>query len=175
MWAVMMVAMMAPSATPPVVRGARRAGGSAVLRFAAGYFAVWIGFSAVATAAQWALDDAGLLSDGAFLSSRMLAGLLVIAIAAWQLGTPKLSCLRRCQSASVDAKGGLLQGLRYGASCLGCCGVLMLLLFVAGVMNMGVMMALALWVAIEKNAPWGVTAARVGAVVLLALGAALLA
>ena len=70
MWAVMMVAMMLPSATPMVLRYAR-VGRAADLDakpfgptgwFAAGYLLVWFGFAFAATGAQWALERAALLT-----------------------------------------------------------------------------------------------------------------
>ena len=46
-------------------------------------------------------------------------------------------------------------GLTHGLYCLGCCAVLMGLLFVGGVMNLIWVAALTLLVAIEKLAPFG--------------------
>src|SRR5262245_48245076 len=70
MWVVMMIGMMVPSAAPmsllfAAVARKARAQGAAVAPtfvFVAGYAAVWTGFSALATAAQWALERAALLS-----------------------------------------------------------------------------------------------------------------
>src|SRR5580704_7409871 len=54
MWSIMMVAMMTPSATPSILRIASSAEGIATPAFfTIGYLIVWLGFSAVATAAQW--------------------------------------------------------------------------------------------------------------------------
>jgi predicted metal-binding membrane protein len=59
--------------------------------------------------------------------------------------------------------------VRHGVYCLGCCWALMLLLFAGGVMNLFVILALTVWVAIEKLAPFGQGSARVsGALMLLA-------
>ena len=46
----------------------------------------------------------------------------------------------------------------------------MLLLFAGGVMNIGVILALTAWVAIEKLAPFGQQSARVSGALLLARG-----
>lgn len=69
MWAIMMLGMMAPAATPMILLVARvsRQRGSSVpipraRAFAAGYFLVWTGFGLVATLAQWGLHEAALLS-----------------------------------------------------------------------------------------------------------------
>ena len=58
--------------------------------------------------------------------------------------------------------------------CLGCCAVLMLLLFVGGVMNLVWIAALTLFVAVEKFAPFGAAAATVMGTVLIAWGGALI-
>jgi predicted metal-binding membrane protein len=66
-------------------------------------------------------------------------------------------------------------GFTHGLYCLGCCAALMLLLFVGGVMNLVWIAGLALLVAIEKLAPFGVAAAKAIAVLLIAGGVALIA
>jgi predicted metal-binding membrane protein len=58
-------------------------------------------------------------------------------------------------------------GAAHGLYCLGCCWALMLLLFAGGVMNLGVILALTLWVGIEKVAPFGQQSARAGGALLL--------
>src|SRR5215471_4592363 len=69
MWAVMMVGMMAPSVAPMILMYARvgrqgKVAGKPLAAtgwFAAGYFLVWIGFSLVATLAQWMVERTALL------------------------------------------------------------------------------------------------------------------
>src|SRR5437667_10758359 len=82
MWAIMMVAMMLPSAAPAtlLVAGIARkraaaggAFGTGTALFVLGYLMAWFVFAAVATLLQWGLDEAGLLSDTMALASRMLA------------------------------------------------------------------------------------------------------
>src|SRR5206468_9437116 len=71
MWAVMMIGMMTPSATPMILMYARvgrqnRTDGkpfAATGWFAAGYFLVWIGFSLAATLIQWAIERTALLDS----------------------------------------------------------------------------------------------------------------
>ena len=65
-------------------------------------------------------------------------------------------------------------GFVHGVYCVGCCAVLMLLLFVGGVMNLIWIAGLTLFVAIEKLAPFGAGAAKAAAAILIAGGAALL-
>jgi predicted metal-binding membrane protein len=88
MWAVMMLAMMLPSAAPVTLLIAslnrkRAAAGGAVLAstalFVFGYLAVWLAFAAAATTLQWALDEAGLLSETMAFGNIVLAGAMPIA------------------------------------------------------------------------------------------------
>jgi predicted metal-binding membrane protein len=61
-------------------------------------------------------------------------------------------------------------GLRHGLFCLGCCWVLMGLLFVAGVMNLLWVAAIAAFILVEKVAPAGHWISRVSGVALMAWG-----
>jgi len=184
MWTVMMIAMMLASAVPTIVGIAGRAEGvSSGALFTVGYLIVWIGFSAIATAAQWAFDSAHALSDAMAIRNEAAAGLVVVAAGLYQLSPVKRNCLRRCcssknlfgddqvRSPSVAVRAGLT----YGVSCLGCCWVLMCLLFVVGVMNILWIAVIAVWVLAEKTLPWGLRIARVTAVGLIGWGSVVLA
>ncbi|HEV2284182.1 MAG TPA: DUF2182 domain-containing protein [bacterium] len=192
MWAVMMTAMMLPSAAPAVLRMAAQAGsghGDAVgglgraTRFAAGYLAIWAGFGAAATVLQRALDSAHLLSEAMALRNAALAGLVVAAVGVYQLTPLKRACLERCSAlegclANVEARrpqDTVRAGLRYGVSCLGCCAALMGLLFVGGLMSIVWVAAIAVWVLAEKTLPWGGRLARFGGAWLIAGGATVFA
>ena len=150
--------------------------------FILGYVAVWAAFSALATAAQWALDQATLLSPMMAARSSALAGALLIAAGLYQLTPLKYACLRHCRSPldfvmtqwREGRAGALAMGLRHGAYCVGCCWVLMLLLFVGGVMNLVWIAALAAIVLFEKLLPGGIWVARVTGVALIAWGSAVL-
>ena len=61
-------------------------------------------------------------------------------------------------------------GLEHGAYCLGCCWVLMGLLFFGGVMNLLWIATIAAFVLIEKLAPAGAAAGRVVGLALVAAG-----
>jgi len=83
MWAVMMVAMMLPSAAPVTLlvasiarkrSDAGSAAGASTALFVFGYLALWFGFAAAATVLQWALDVAGLLSEEMAFANAVLAG-----------------------------------------------------------------------------------------------------
>jgi predicted metal-binding membrane protein len=70
-----------------------------------------------------------------------------------------------------DGSGGaFLMGLRHGAYCLGCCWLLMLVLFAVGVMNLAWIAALSVFVLFEKIIPRGFWLAKVAGLFLMALG-----
>ena len=186
MWAVMMVGMMTPSATPMILLYAmvsrKRAKADSPListaAFFAGYLAVWSAFSAAATGAQWGLERAALLSPMMTSTSAVFAGIVLIAAGLYQWTSCKNACLTRCREPVWflsriwrDGTGGAFRmGLVHGAFCLGCCWVLMALLFVGGVMNLLSVAAITVFVLVEKVTPFGRGIARVAAFGLVALG-----
>jgi predicted metal-binding membrane protein len=190
MWLVMMLGMMLPSATPMILtfatinRNKRAVGQSFVPTsvFAAGYLAAWSGFSLAATVAQWALDRAALLSPGLAATSPVLGGALLILGGLYQFTPLKQICLRNCRSPLAfvlnnwrdGCAGSLRMGLEHGGYCLGCCWVLMMLLFVVGVMNLLWVAATAVFVFAEKLLPGGIWIGRLGGAAMLGFGAFLL-
>ena len=188
MWAVMMVGMMLPSAVPMVLlftavqrRHAARPGLRTAL-FVAGYLVVWGGFAILAAGAQSLLAGAALLSESLTLTGPWPGGLLFLAAALYELSPLKRRCLDGCQGPVAfivahwrpGAWGALRMGLAHGAYCLGCCWVLMLLLFVGGVMNLAWVGLLAALVLAQKLAPGGVAVARATSAVLALAGLVLL-
>jgi predicted metal-binding membrane protein len=188
MWAVMMVGMMAPSAAPMILMYARvgrqaKAAGKPLAAtgwFASGYFLAWIGFSLAATTVQWVVERAALLDSQMASASKMFGGIVLIAAGAYQWTPLKDVCLAECQSPfrflmrhggfRGDLLGSLLLGLRHGAYCVGCCWVLMALLFVGGVMNVVWIALLALLVLLEKVTPFGGRVARAAGVACVVAG-----
>ena len=137
---------------------------------------IWAGFSLVAVAVQWGLDQTGLLSGMMASTSTVLAGIILLAAGLYQLTPVKRACLRYCQSPvfflsrywQPGAMGALRMGFRHGSYCVGCCWFLMALLFVAGVMNLVWIAAVAIYVGFEKLLPrsrWLSRAAGVGLIV----------
>ena len=176
MWAVMMTAMMLPSASPLVLlyAGALRTGGDArvgrkTYAMAGGYVLVWALYSVAATALQRVLAAALILTPMMEPAAPAAAAVLLAAAGLYQLTPLKRACLRVCRSPlpyllqhwRAGTLGAFLLGARHGANCLGCCWALMLLLFAGGVMNLAVIVALTLWVLAEKFAPFGEQTARV--------------
>ena len=190
MWAVMMVAMMVPSAAPMILifarvdrsKGTGRAYAATTL-FALGYVAVWAGFSVAATAMQWGLQNAALLSPMMVATSTILGGILFVAAGVYQWTPLKYACLKHCRSPMAfimghwrpGRLGAFRMGLGHGAFCLGCCGFVMGLLFVGGVMNLAWVAAITVFVVAEKLAPKGEWVARAGGVAMAAAGVYLLA
>ncbi len=190
MWAVMMVAMMVPTAAPTVLAFAainrrRRAGDHPYVPtvfFLLGYVAAWTGFSALATGAQWGLHAAALLSPMGVGTSPILGGALLAAAGLFQWTRLKDACLAHCRSPAVflmthwreGPQGAFAMGLRHGLYCVGCCWLLMALLFVAGVMNLLWIAALMAFVLFEKLLPRGDHFGRVAGGVLVAAGVVML-
>ncbi|WP_211100016.1 DUF2182 domain-containing protein [Acuticoccus kandeliae] len=173
MWWVMMVAMMVPSAAPAVLlyaslarkRAATSAPYASASIFLAGYLAVWAGFSAIATALQWALERLGTVTGMMEIVSAPIAAGVLIAAGLYQLTPYKEVCLRHCQSPLTflihhwrrGPAGAFRMGAEHGLFCLGCCWFLMALLFVGGIMNLLWIAGIAIYVGIEKlsaGRPW---------------------
>jgi predicted metal-binding membrane protein len=190
MWVVMMVAMMLPTAAPMILMFAtihrrRFPQRQALTRtgiFLLGYVLVWGAFSTVAALAQWGLHRAALLSPGMVSTSPYLGGLLLIAAGVFQWTPLKRTCLANCRSPlsfimtawREGSRGALVMGLRHGAYCVGCCWVLMSLLFVAGVMNFAWIAAIAAFVLLEKVVPGGERVGRIAGACLIVAGVVLL-
>ena len=192
MWAVMMVAMMLPSAAPMVLlyglvaRQAERKGqmtnaSAAVALFMLGYLSLWLLFSAAAVALQWALERYGAMSAMMLLRSPAASGALLIGAGLYQLTPLKEACLTHCRSPASflpahwhpGRLGAWRMGVAHGVYCVGCCAVLMLLLFAGGIMNLRWIALLAILVAAEKLLPFGQRLRRPIGVLLILAGVAL--
>jgi predicted metal-binding membrane protein len=189
MWWTMMIGMMLPSAAPMIllfgtVQRRQLAAESPKLRvalFAAGYLAAWGAFSALAAAAQIALTRLSLLAPLDLAVTTRLGALFVALAGVYQLTPLKNVCLRRCRSPAeflsshwrAGSVGALRMGVDHGLYCVGCCWLLMGLLFAVGIMNLIFVAAIAAFVLIEKLLPYGEKTARVAGVALLLLATSL--
>lgn len=187
MWWVMMVAMMVPSAAPAILlyaglqrkRKAVNAPYTAAVFFLAGYLLIWAGFSLVATTLQWGLETLGVMTGMMEITSKPLAGAVLIGAGLYQLTGLKQACLRHCQHPlsfllhnwKPGLSGAMRMGARHGGYCLGCCWVLMALLFVGGIMNLIWIAGIAIYVGVEKVAAGHRWVTTFMGVVLTALGA----
>lgn len=192
MWWIMMIAMMSPSAAPAILLYAQvhrhaLAGGQSPARlaptgaFAAGYLLVWLVFAIAAAMLQLVLQRDALISAITMGSqSRLLSGTLLIAAGFYQLSPLKEACLSHCRSPASflsrhwrpGALGAVRLGILHGAYCVGCCWMLMALLFVGGVMNLVWIAALAVLVLAEKTIALGPLVGRLTGLVLIAWGVA---
>ena len=180
MWWLMMLAMMLPSATPAVLLYARvrqtREGDAAIAQtwvFLMGYLAVWLAFSIVAALFQSLAihSSMALRSKGAESAVLILAGL-------YQLSPFKSVCVSHCRSPAEFIsrhwrpgwEGALRLGVIHGAYCVGCCWMLMALLFVGGVMNLIWVVGLTILVAGEKILPARLMLPRISGVALMSWG-----
>ena len=190
MWAVMMVAMMVPSATPMVLTydGLNRRRYTDEIRYLAtvvflfGYLTVWIGFSVGATFFQFGFQAIALVNSVTLTASPPLGGILLILAGVYQFTPLKDVCLSNCRTPlgflltewREGKRGALIMGLRHGLYCLGCCWPLMLLLFVMGVMNLLWVALIAGIVLVEKAIPEGRWVSRVIGMLTIGWGAWLL-
>ena len=166
-----MVGMMVPTAMPmiliyaAVARKVSEQGGRLVptAAFVWGYVLMWGGFSVAATLAQWGFDEAALLSPMMVAKSPGLGASLLIAAGLYQVTPLKDACLRHCrspahfisQSWKPGAWGAFRMGIEHGVYCIGCCWILMGLLFFGGVMSLVWIAGITLFVLLEKVAPFG--------------------
>lgn len=186
MWSVMMVAMMLPSASPLILLHVRvnrqqEDGGDGfhgTVAFAIGYLLVWTSFSAVVTLLQWGLEKLAVLSPMMASTSPLLGAGLLLAAGIYQLTPLKDACLRHCRSPVHSlmqhwrrgTSGAFIMGFHHGVYCIGCCWLLMALLFVFGVMNLVWIAVLSVFVLLEKVAPQGKLVARVAGVGFIVAG-----
>ena len=189
MWSVMMVGMMTPSVAPMILIYARvgrqaESKGKAFAPagwFALGYFLAWIAFALLATALQWGLERALLISPMVASATPVFGAALLMAAGIYQWTPLKNACLTLCQSPLqfIQRHGGfrgqraasISLGVRHGLYCIGCCWALMLLLFVGGVMNLLWIAAIGALVLAEKMIP-GRLFQRVTGVALIGAGVA---
>lgn len=182
MWAVMMVAMMLPSALQMIdtfagllKRRDNKDASHASLLFVTAYIVCWSFYSAVATSLQWWLQDSSLVSPMLVSAHPVLSATLLIAAGLYQLTPLKHACLSTCRSPMAflvanwrnGKSGAIYMGMKHGTYCIGCCWSLMLLLFVGGVMSLVWIALLAAYVLVEKtmrDSGWFSKVAGVGAI-----------
>jgi len=163
-WVVMMAAMMFPSVAPTValyskLKNTRALG--APLVFTSGYLLVWSAFGVLAFAL--AFVGSNVLGDVLAWdrAGRWVAGVTLLAAAAYELTPLKDVCLGKCRSPlgfllgswKDGLSGALRMGARHGGWCVGCCWALMASLFALGLMSLVWMAFVAGLIAFEKLIP----------------------
>jgi predicted metal-binding membrane protein len=194
MWWTMMIAMMTPSAAPTILLYARvhrhaltqghaPSAHAPTALFAAGYFLMWMVFSIAAAALHQALQRSGVISAMTMGSQvRWVSGIALIVTGLYQLSPLKNACLSHCRTPAAflsrhwrpGALGALRLGMMHGAYCVGCCWMLMTLLFVGGVMNLAWIAALSVLVLVEKVLVVGQWVGRAAGIVMIVWGVAVL-
>jgi predicted metal-binding membrane protein len=191
MWAVMSVAMMLPTALPLILLFGRlwrgrypdRGVGGPMAQLVAGYLLAWIGFGVIASVLQYALEQVGMVTPVmGKLRSTVIGGATLIGAGLFQLTPLKTACLARCRSPLMflmtrwreGRYASLLMGADHGLYCMGCCWALMLVMFVAGVMNVLWMAALTVLMTAEKVVRRGDRLAHAAGLALIAAGLLLL-
>lgn len=169
MWIVMMIAMMTPSVAPLIlvfakVNRERKLQHHPFVNtgyLITGYFLVWAVYSVAATALQWLLQQIAWLNPDMKTTNKILGGIILILTGIFQFTSLKKTCLTYCRSPlnfvllhwKEGKQGALKMGIENGFYCLGCCWLLMVLLFVAGIMNLLWVALIALFVLAEKISP----------------------
>ena len=167
MWAVMMAAMMLPSAMPMIhifsktcqKKYGRDAPYSTLFSFA--YLLVWFLFSIVLTLLQWQLHGLQWLSNMMENINALFAAAIFITAGIYQFTALKDACLTYCRSPLSfllnswrnGKLGAFHMGIVHGGACLGCCWAQMLIMFAVGVMNITAMVLITILVLLEKNLP----------------------
>ncbi len=183
MWAIMMIGMMVPSASPMLfaflrISRSRRESASPiglVGAFLLGYLLLWGVFSIMATAIQWLLHTTEVLTPSMMSSNRVFSAALLIAAGAYQFTPLKDRCLSKCRVPlgflltewRDGMRGALIMGFRHGGFCVGCCWLLMALMFIAGGMNLVWIALLTGVILIEKVLPFGRQAGGVAGVLMI--------
>jgi predicted metal-binding membrane protein len=190
MWFVMMIAMMTPSVAPLIlifamVNRKRKQQQNPFVPsgyFLAGYFLVWAAFSLLATILQWFLQQISLLNPDMETTDKILGGSIIIIAGVFQFTPLKKRCLHYCRT-PVDfvhrnwkegKTGAIKMGIENGIFCLGCCWVLMTLLFVAGIMNLLWIALITLFILVEKMIPYSKPVSFIAGALLVVYGISLL-
>jgi predicted metal-binding membrane protein len=186
MWFVMMVAMMTPSVAPLIlifalVNRQRQQQQNPFVPagyLLSGYFLMWAVFSLAATGLQWFLQQLSLLNPEMETTSKILGALILILAGVFQFTPLKHACLNNCRSPihflqrnwKEGKQGAFRMGLENGLYCLGCCWILMILLFVSGIMNLLWIALIALFVLLEKALPSAKPISYLAGAALIAYG-----
>lgn len=176
MWLAMMVAMMLPSALPMLLLYRRAAAFRGESRLSAltlavgtGYFLVWAVFGVLAYVGGTTISRAVMTWLVLSRIVPLAAGGALVLAGIYQLTPWKSACLKHCRDPLLLVahhlhggwRGALRLGIHHGVFCAACCWGLMLIQLVLGTMNITVMAAVAVIIALEKVLPRGEVVARV--------------
>ena len=190
-WAIMMVAMMLPTAAPMILTfhkvraGEQQRGDAFTLTwvFVVAYILMWALAGVAAYAGALASEAIAARAALSPATAARIGGVVLVAAGIYQLTPLKDFCLSKCRTPITfittswrdGAAGALRMGLLHGAYCLGCCWFLFVILFPLGIMNVGAMAAVTLIIFAEKMLPWPRLAPRAAAFALVVYGALVVA
>jgi predicted metal-binding membrane protein len=183
-WAVMMAAMMLPSALPVIglYAATQRTAASGPATIPVTLFTlIYLGL--------WALSGVPIYAASVWLGAlaadtrAAVVAAVLVAAGLFQLSPLKHVCLRHCRSPlgfflgrwRAGWRGALALGWSHAVYCLGCCWALMVVLVAAGAMGLAWVLLIAALVAAEKLLPGGEWVARAAGLALIGLGVAVLA
>ena len=171
MWIVMMFAMMMPSTFNFLfifnqMRLNMKTANNPKLELiilTSMYLLLWIIFSLFAVFFQYTLHNLNIINKMGTITSNYISSGIIIFAGVYQFTDLKNSCLEKCRNPLSYIMGTKIKnikdiatiGLSNGIFCIGCCWVLMLLLFINGVMNLLWVMIITLAVLAEKIFPYG--------------------
>ena len=190
MWTVMMFAMMLPSTFIflnifRMMRSNMQISSNIIIEMIVisfTYILIWTIFSLIACTLQYICHNIGVVDMMGTLQNNILAGLFLVGAGAFQFTSLKDTCLEKCRNPLSFLMSGPIKGygnvayvgLKHGLFCLGCCWVLMLLLFVNGVMNLLWVVAITIIVLAEKMLPYEKLSSRFLGILLVGWGAYLI-
>lgn len=182
-WLLMIIAMMLPTTLPLVnlfarLTRQREARRQLLALLLLGYLGIWTLFGFAAYAGDWALHEMTHRFVWLEANAWLLGALTFVLAGIYQFTPLKYKCLDGCRSpmsfVTAHWRGrreraqSFLLGVHHGLFCVGCCWTLMLLMFAVGSSSLGWMLVLGLFMAAEKNAPWGKRiSAPLGAVLIV--------
>ncbi len=189
MWVVMTAAMMLPSLVPMLWRYRHVVGRTGERRLSlltalvgVGYFAVWTAFGMVVFPVGGGLAEIEMREPALARAVPVTAGLLILVVGALQFTAWKahhLACCRGIIGGGCVLPAGAWtawrHGLRLGLQCSYCCGALMAILLVSGVMDLRVMVLVTAAITVERIAPAGERVARAIGVGIIGVGVVLMA
>jgi predicted metal-binding membrane protein/nitrogen-specific signal transduction histidine kinase len=190
-WAIMMVAMMLPTAAAMILTFHKVQAGkcqrgdafAATWLFAAAYILVWTLTGVAAYAGALAAEAIAARAALSLATMARIGGVVFVAAGIYQFTPLKDACLSKCRTPITfittswreGAAGALRMGLLHGVYCLGCCWLLFVILFPLGIMNVGPMAAVTLIIFAEKTLPWPRLAPYAAACALVLYGALVIA
>ena len=186
MWIVMMFAMMMPSTfnflfifsqmrlNMKTVNSPR----IELIILASVYVLLWILFSLVAVFLQYTLHNINIINKMGVVTNNYISAGIILFAGIYQFTDLKNSCLEKCRNPLSYIMGTKIENIRdvikigmsNGLFCIGCCWVLMLLLFVNGVMNLLWVLVITIAVLAEKVFPYGNIVSKIFGVTLISWG-----